>query len=109
ISSRPGRAATPRWRRSSDSSPATSRPSRSGWHATYDTGMGFHPPLFLRLEQPRHHVGHVLSPQRPDVRHVRHFLFGELHALRLQPLLELTVHANEAVSRAADDPEHPNL
>ena len=35
-----------------------------------------------------------------------YFLFSELHASRFQPALELTVHADQAVGRAADDPQH---
>ena len=60
--------------------------------------------LPLGLKEPGKHVGHVLAPERPDVSHVGHFLFGELHVLRSQPVLELTVHADEPIGRAADDP-----
>ena len=73
------------------------------------SGVSFTGLLAFRLEQPRHHVGHVLPPQRPHVSHVRHFLLGELHVLRLQPVLELTIDADQAVGRAAHDPQHANL
>ena len=60
----------------------------------------------FRLKQARRHIGEVLTPERPHVAHVGHFLFGKLHALRFQPALELAVHADEAVARAAHDPQH---
>ena len=54
-------------------------------------------------------IREVLPPQRPDVSHVGDFLLGELHALRLQPVLDLTILPDQSVRRAAHDPEQADL
>ena len=45
-------------------------------------------------------LGEVPAPERPDVAHVRRFFLGELHVLRLEPVLELTVHADQRSRRS---------